>query len=153
MTRQGVFAVALEIDEPGWRGSSRACLALSTVPASAVGRCRKACLTRDVRLCWMRPSFPCVSELKARELFLTGRGLCRVAFTARDSLTATHSSVQDRGKPRLTIWPRAGAVRGPGWVLGTSVGEAVKWAGVGLVADSQSLGGGHTAAGGSEGMI
>lgn len=100
----------------------------------------------------MCPSFPCVSELKAHELFLTGCGLCHVAFTARDSRTATHSSVQDRGKPRLTIWLWAGAVCGPGWVLDTSVGEAVRWAGVGLVADSRSLGGGHTAAGGSEGM-
>ena len=73
----------------------------------------------------MCPSSLCVSELKACGLFLTGHGLCSVAFTARDSRTTPHSSVQDWGKLHLTIWPRVGAVHGPGWVLDTSLGEAV----------------------------
>lgn len=79
----------------------------------------------------MCPFSLCVSELKACELFLTGHGLCSVAFTAHDSHTTTHSSVQDWGLLRLTIWPRAGAVRSPGWVLDTSLGEAVRCVGVG----------------------
>ena len=45
----------------------------------------------------MCPFSLCVSELKACELFLTGHGLCSMAFTAHDSHTTTHSSVQDWG--------------------------------------------------------
>ena len=117
--------MALGIDEPGWRGSSRVCLALSTVPALQWEGAGRPVWLLTVRSRLMCPSSLCVSELKACGLFLTGHGLCSVAFTARDSRTTTHSSVQDWGKLHLTIWPRVGAVHGPGWVLDTSLGEAV----------------------------